>query len=214
MLAAAVSLAVTPAAENAMAAHVKHKAPVKCSFAHERVFAADVQAVIYGGEAYPEGPSGVFGCARGSKRSYYLGLASYGSPESAGGVVPMTLVGSVVAYDVASVVNVFPERSSEEIWVRNLATGKLLHRMPNGPPGRPGNVGIGETTAIVVKPDGSVAWIARASDELGGIQVRSADKTGSHLLAASPEIEPDSLALAGSTLYWTQGGRPMSASLN
>ncbi len=126
----------------------------------------------------------------------------------------MALVGPVIAYDVGSAFETLSEHSVEEIWVRNLATGKLLHRMPNGSPAKPGDVGIGDTTAIVVKPDGSVAWIARASKELGNIQVRSVDKTGSHLLAASPEIEPDSLALAGSTLYWTEGGKPMSASLN
>ncbi len=127
----------------------------------------------------------------------------------------MALVGPVVAYGVGRAFEVdLSGRIFEEVWVRNLATGKLLHRMPNGSPAEPGDVGIGDTTAIVVKPDGSVAWIARASTELGGIQVRSVDKTGSHLLAASPEIEPDSLALAGSTLYWTESGKPMSASLN
>ena len=198
-------------AATAMAAHTKHRAPSKCSLAHERVFTVDTQAIIYEAPAYPEGPSGVFGCARGSKRSYYLGLVPYGGPSGSGGVLPLALVGPVVAYGVGSA---FPEHSFHEVWVRNLATGKLLHRMPNGSPPEPGDVGIGDTEAIVVRPDGSVAWIATASDELGGVQVRSVDKTGSHLLAASPEIEPDSLALAGSTLYWTQGGKPMSASLN
>ena len=85
--------------------------------------------------------------------------------------------------------------------------------MPNGSPAEPGDVGLGETTTIVVKRDGAVAWINRASRELGSIQVRSVDATGSHLLAASPEIEPDSLALAGSTLYWAEGGKPFSATL-
>ncbi len=196
----------------ATAAHAKHMAPAKCSLAHERVLTADARAIIYEASAYPEGPPGVFGCARGSKRSYYLGLASYGGPSGSGGVVPMTLVGPVVAYDVGSA---SPEHSFHEVWVRNLATGKLLHRMPNGSPAEPGDVGIGDTTAIVVKPDGSVAWIVTAGQiQLGGVQVRSLDKTGSHLLAVSREIEPDSLALAGSTLYWTEGGKPFSASLN
>jgi len=84
--------------------------------------------------------------------------------------------------------------------------------MPNGSPAEPGDIGLGETTAIVVKSDGSVAWIVRTND---GPQVRFADKTGEHLLAAaSPAIDPNSLALAGSTLYWTQGGKPMSAALS
>jgi hypothetical protein len=40
------------------------------------------------------------------------------------------------------------------------------------------------------------------------------DKNGSRLLASSTEIDPSSLALAGSTLYWTQGGKSMSSPLN
>jgi hypothetical protein len=83
--------------------------------------------------------------------------------------------------------------------------------MPNGSPAEPGDIGLGDTAAIVVKSDGSVAWIVTTSD---GPQVRSVDKTGEHLLAASPEIDPTSLALAGSTLYWMQGGKPMSATLD
>jgi hypothetical protein len=189
------------------AARSRHNAPPKCPPANEGVVAADAQAVVY------EAGIGVFGCAYGSRRSYRFGPTSYGSATSgSGGTSPIVLAGPVVAYDTGT--SSMFGRSVEEIWVRNLRTGRLLHRMPNGSPGKPGDIGLGETTAIVVKGDGSVAWIVRAGAALGGIQVRSVDKTGSHVLAVSPEVDPDSLALAGSTLYWTQGGKSMSAKLD
>jgi hypothetical protein len=186
--------------------HTLHKAALKCPPANEGVVAADAQAVVY------EAGIGVAGCAYGAKRTYYFGLAPYGGPDGSGGVLPIALAGPVVAYGAGK--NFAFGHSFREIWVRNLRTGKLIHRIPNGSPAESGSIGLGVTEAIMVKGDGSVAWIVRAGTALGGIQVRSADKTGSHLLAASPEIAPESLALAGSTLYWTQGGKPMSATLN
>jgi hypothetical protein len=44
--------------------------------------------------------------------------------------------------------------------------------------------------------------------------VRAVDAAGDRLLADGNNIAPNSLALAGSTLYWTQGGAPQSASLS
>lgn len=208
----AMLFASIPAGATATTAHTKHK--TECPPTHEKVVAANAQAMIYEAPAYREGPGGVFGCAYGSNRSYDLGLVPSGGPSGSGGVVPIALAGKVVAYDKGKTSSL-SGRGSHEIWVRNLATGTLIHRMPNGSPAEPGDIGLGETTTIVVKPDGSVAWIVRAGNkQLGGIQVRSVDKTGEHLLAASPEIDPGSLAVAGSTLYWTQGGKPMSAVLN
>jgi len=40
------------------------------------------------------------------------------------------------------------------------------------------------------------------------------DKTGERLLASGVELEPASLALKGSLLYWTQDGKPFSAVLH
>jgi hypothetical protein len=205
------------------AARPRHNVTPKCPPANEGVVAADAQAVLYEASSivyeseehkFVEGQEEIFGCAHGAKRSYHIGLPPYGGPGESGGVGPVALVGPIVAYDVGERAGVVSTRSVEEIWVRNLRTGKLIHRMPNGAPSEPGDIGLGDTTAIIVKSDGAVAWMVRAGEKLGGIQVRSVDKTGSHLLAASPEIAPTSLALAGSTLYWTQGGKPMSAALS
>jgi hypothetical protein len=209
------------------AARLRHRVAPRCPPGNEGVMAAGAQVVVYkaGTSVYEpeehkfeEGPEEIFGCAHRAKRPYRLGPPLYGSATSGnGGVGSITLAGPIVAYDVGEVPGMEAlsnRRSVHEIWVRNLRTGKLIHRVPNGSPAELGDVGLGDTTEIVVKSDGSVAWIVRAGDTLGGIQVRSVDKTGSHLLAASSEIDPDSLALAGSTLYWMQGGKPMSAVLN
>jgi len=67
---------------------------------------------------------------------------------------------------------------------------------------------------IVAKSDGAVAWIVESRTYEDGYQVHAVDRTGSRLLAVCSDIEPHSLALAGSILRWTQGGKPMSASLN
>jgi hypothetical protein len=42
-------------------------------------------------------------------------------------------------------------------------------------------------------------------------EVRAQDRQGVRLLAPGTDIAPGSLALANDTLYWTQGGQPVSA---
>jgi hypothetical protein len=130
-----------------------------------------------------------------------------------------TLSGSVVAYEASEG---DPTGADWIVIVRDLHTGKVLHRLPTGTPTNPNserepgsgrkNEGIGPASAIVVKSDGAVAWIVQASEN-GAYQVHAVDNTGSRVLADSAAIDPKSLALAGSTLYWIQGAKPMSATL-
>jgi hypothetical protein len=112
--------------------------------------------------------------------------------------------------------------------VRNLRTGRIVHRPATGPLNtytthaykgpEPGDyVGVGPAVDIVVRRSGSVAWIAQnfGLDKLAaGYEVHVLDKRGSRVLAASPAINPSSLALTGSTIRWTQAGKRFSASLN
>jgi hypothetical protein len=102
------------------------------------------------------------------------------------------------------------------VLVRDLRTGKVLHEVPTGTPKvpKPGLVGAGATTVIVVKPDGAVAWIMETEFMPNEYEIHALDKAGSRMLASGADIAPSSLALAGSTLYWTQAGKPFSASLN
>src|SRR4029077_17139210 len=102
------------------------------------------------------------------------------------------------------------------------------------PPAR--YIGVGNVVALVLKSDGSVAWIAddyMRSITPGGtgppyFDVYAVDRSGTRLLASGTDVDPSSLALsvggnnigmssrsvAGSTLYWTQGGKPFSTTLN
>jgi len=204
------------AASSATAVHDHHnKMPMMWPPGHTRSITADAQAQIYEAPmslAYPEFLS-VYGCSYGHKRSYFFGPVPYGSPSGAGGISREILNGPNVAYE-----EVENKPCCQHWWVvvRDLSDGHVLHRLPTGIPIKPEplSVGIGLAVSIVVKRDGSVAWIVETGEEEGRYQVHAVDKSGSRVLASSPDIDPTSLALAGSTLYWTQGAQPFSAPLN
>jgi hypothetical protein len=128
-----------------------------------------------------------------------------------------TLAGAIAAYEAASASGAQGQAKtiSWRVVVRDLRSGRVLHDVPTGTPkANPFAVGVGRTLEIVVKSDGAVAWIAQAPPYEGTYQVHALEKSGSRLLASGAEVDPSSLAIGGSTLYWTQGGKPMSAPLN
>lgn len=176
--------------------------------------AIDTQAQVYGFVAKLAERPYYYGCVYGHK-PYRLGVVP---EESSGGVEFLTLNGVMVAYQEGAF-NKYTPLASWIIAVRNLLTGKIVHRIPTGAyMGTEGSTGIGSAEAIVVKSDGSVAWIATDSEEKAAThgpyyQVHAVDKAGSRVLAAGSMIEPHSLALAGNTIYWTEEGKPLSASL-
>jgi hypothetical protein len=211
------------------AARPRRKTPFECPPKNEGVVAADATAVVYKALEVPD----IFACANSAKRAYYLGRESYGGRFGSVETGPVALAAAVVAYHIGESPLTGP--SIDEIRVRNLRTGKLLRRLSSGSPLTSGNSGLGNTMAIVVKSDGSVAWttywletgplrVKQCPPECapGGPQyewekvytaVHVSDKLGSRLIASGENVEPHSLALTGSTLYWTQGGKPMSAVL-
>lgn len=134
----------------------------------------------------------------------------YGAP--CGGPQREVLDGAFVAYEDGGGGQA---TNTYLVVVRNLRTGRVIHKLPTGTPAtpRPSWVGIGPTTALVVKSDGAVAWIVETGYPTE-YQVYAVDKSGSRMLASGANIEPYSLALASNTLYWTQGGLPASGSLN
>ena len=167
----------------------------------------------------PEGPDYV-GCAFASRRQFVLGAETTCSATGCSGTENIALAGTVVAYeefgqgfDVAS-------RTGAGQWnlvVRDLRTGRVLHDVLTGTmsPLRTGYRGIGPTSDVVVKPDGSLAWIAVGAigPEYGIYQVHALDASGARTLAVGPSIGRTSLALAGGTLYWSEGGHAASAPL-
>jgi hypothetical protein len=216
--------ALAPAAQSATS---RRRASPKCPPAHSTEVVADKQAEVYlapRNREYPEDLS-VYGCSFRYRRSYVLGPLPQlpGSPGGSGGGVELeTLAGPAVAYEEGSG---GPGGAEYVVNVRDLRNGKVLHSVPTGtyihhePPAIKEGlvqrfVGIGPARAIVVKSDGAVAWIVQTLPEEGTYQVHALDGSGSRVLAEGPEIDPSSLALGGSTLYWTQNGKPASTTLH
>ena len=127
------------------------------------------------------------------------------------------LAGTITAYERASIGGALSGNAEYFVVVRDLRTGRILHYVPTGESisPLPGIVGDGPVIAIVVKSDGAVAWTVD-TEESGGnsYHVHALDKNGQRVLASGADIDPHSLALAGSTLYWAQGGKPFSTTLN
>lgn len=146
-----------------------------------------------------------------------LGIPPVGGPTGSAATLMFTLAGAVVAFEKVDDTELHPgSREEDEIIVRDLRDGKTLHRLPTGTSTTPPeheDVGVGGATAIIVKSDGAVAWIVAVRGTKTEYQVHAVDATGSRVLATSTEIVPSSLALAGSTLYWTEAGKGMSAAL-
>ena len=77
---------------------------------------------------------------------------------------------------------------------------------------------IAEVRSLVLTPTGSVAWIGTTFDPTGNIVPGYTVAKSEHgappvVLESSADIDPESLALAGSTLYWLSGVSAKSATL-
>lgn len=220
---AAISmLAVLLALTSVSAARTGRKTPARCSPNHAHIIAADAKAEVFEAPEPPGPPEylGVWGCVYGH-RAYFLGPLPYSSSGGGGGLEHEGLAGPIVAYE-ESVTSGRAGTAGMGEWhvvVRDLNNDRLLHRVPTGipTPQNPLLVGAGFTSAIVVKTDGAVAWIVEYPVEGGATnyEVHALNETGApRLLASATNIGPTSLALAGSNLYWSQGGQAASALLD
>lgn len=194
---------------------------VPCRPGKAKLIAADTQAVVYLGRVAE--PSHIrvpvyLGCLRSGRRAYEVGGPGVGSSSVVAGTRHMVLAGQIVAWEQWSSIGMGEPKEKEwRVFVRDLRSGRVLQKLATGATTVPEWTGVGPTTQIVVSASGAVAWIARVEDEQGhqhGYEVHAADKAGARLLASGTSIEPDSLALAGRTLYWTQEGKPSAAALN
>jgi hypothetical protein len=235
-----LTLAVVPAA-GASTGRGTHKNPAKCAPRRQVLF-ADAQAQVY--YAREEDFFNIRACEYGQRGSVFVATCNReeGVVTCARGA-NITLAGSIVAYEYAiSSYNkyLFEEKPFNKwyVEVQDLRTGHVLHKVPTGAALKPEprSIGTGSVVKLVLKSNGSVAWIANDGQRTGSepppevpyLNVYALDKTGIRLLAAGNGIDPASLALsdggvnasltgrpvAGSTLYWTQGGKAFSSSLN
>jgi hypothetical protein len=190
-------------------------ATVECPPSKSHVMLADAQAALYSVVEpvglYHNREVRIWGCTYGHK-SILLGGIELCDGSPCGGPERETLAGPLVAYQDGSGGEL---SRTYVVVVRNLHTGEVIRRAPTGTlvPPQPSVIGVGPAVSIVAKPDGAVAWITETGYPTE-YQVHEVDNSGSRTLASSREIEPFSLALAGSTLYWTQNGQAMSAPLN
>lgn len=191
-------------ASDARTRHAKrHYCPKVGKFA----LAADAQAEVY--EAEGRYKREMFACAYASGRAHALGPTPY--PNSGGGVEKETLSGSIVAYEEFAEGEKYekfaggPTSSYSRVIVLNLRTGRVVHRANS----------MGSFVQdMVVKSDGTAAWIANLRVQPEENEVVALDKTGTRTLASGPGIAPSSLTLTGSTLYWIESGHTASAILN
>ena len=154
----------------------------------------------------------VFGCSYGHLHSYVLGgppkCNTAGPCES---VERETLAGPLVAYQE------FQSTSCCTRWlvmVRDLRTGRVIRRLPTGSanPHEPLLVGNGQRTVAIAREERRLGCLdQRIQLYSAEYEVHAVDRSGSRVLSAGADIDPHSLALAGSTLYWIQAGKPMSA---
>ena len=187
-----------------------------CVPKHSHLIAAGTRGqVFFAPEPGEGGAEAVYGCAYGRKHSYLLGKPTDCGSHGCVALERETIAGTFVAYEESLSGGVGSSEFSYLVLVRDLRNGRILHRLPTGVPAsnNPELVGDGMTTAIALKSDGAVAWILESGVEPSEYQVHADDKKGNRVLATGANISPHSLALAGSTLYWTQGGKPFSATL-
>jgi hypothetical protein len=210
-------LAAVGVAAAASAASPANKAQGACRPGHPRLIIAGTEVQVYAGHIPGDFPEylGFYGCVYGSPHSYGLGTPyGCGGGGPCGGTRKLTLAGPTVAYERYYSAEGGP--SEFEVIVRNLRTGQFLHKVPTGTRKvpNPEAIGIGGVVWMVVKPDGAVAWIAQTVAEEGRFQLHAVDATGSRVLATGASIDPTSLALAGSTLYWRQASKTYSTELH
>ena len=188
-------------------ARIRHARHPHCPRVGKFALVADAQAEVY--EAEGRYRREMFACAYASGHAHALGPTPY--PNSGGGVEKETLGGSIVAYEEFVEGEKYdkfagaPTSSYSRVIVLNLRTGRVVHRANS----------MGSFVQdMVVKSDGTAAWIASLRVQPEENAVVALDKTGTRTLASGPGIAPSSLTLTGSTLSWTESGRTASAVLN
>ncbi len=227
-------LACIATLEAAGGAKASAGSPFGCAPKHARLLAADTEAQVYLVQAGHGSPI-IGACVIGRRHKYVLKsptLCSHARRRTASSIGfcisshVYRLAGPVVAYADASISEVTEEDTPTEVIrgfslvVRDLANDRLLHDITAARHTARGPLSASALGAgsFVVKSDGAVAWVEEgltvAPAGAPTYELRALDRTGTRVLATGPTIEPNSLALAGSNLYWTQSGQAFSSQLN
>jgi hypothetical protein len=203
LLAAVTAFAALAAsAATSSSAVVAAGGPVTCAAADSTIIAQSSGAQVY------KLDSTAYGCTGHSGQSYKLGSTSFclGSPLAQ----PFALAGTVVAYGLETC---GIDTSSAVVVVERLTTGLVLHSDAMTSTGLVEQHG--SPAAVVVKPNGSDAWVGVERSITGQrlIQVYRHDSRGLVLLDSGPAVHPSSLTLRGSRLTWRHGSHKRHATL-
>lgn len=195
----AAIVAVTAACGSGAARAESH-----CGPSGARTMATDSVARVYsiGGTVY--------GCSDASGHSYTLATdqSRLGQPHI--GKVALAGVDAAFSETRSGV-----DTASSTVTVRRLDTGRTLRSLaavtqPVGPES------FQSVQSLVVKPDGSTAWIV-VTDSIvrhrSQIEVDRADRRGEATLDTGPGINASSLRLSRSVLSWRDGGGARTSTL-
>lgn len=179
-----------------------HAAPA-CGPASARTIAADTPARVYAtaGEAY--------GCVRGETRAYLLGTT--GDISGVAHIETVRVAGHLVAYGLRTN---GVDTGHVTINLRDLGPGTLIAQRPATT--RIGIEGFQSIESLVLKADGSLAWISTARSIGKPTFVRQLlrlDRQGFRVLDSGPDLDATSLALDGSIITWDHGANARSATL-
>ena len=184
---------------------------VPCPARGAKVLASSNRGVVYEG-SNAENELEVFGCARGSTRRYAFGTAERFSSSGGGGVARERVAGVFAAYERFSAEpseTPYHGGSVAELIVRNLKTGRIVHKVPTAPATIANTIGRGPVYELALGASGAIGWIVTGLRP-GEREVRAVDRTGEHVLASGSGIAPHSLQLHGSRLSWSQDGKRSS----
>jgi hypothetical protein len=155
-----------------------------------------------------------YGCHYGRGRAYALGDRNGEESADFNELNFLQVAGAFAGYERLTTGRLGSLSRSTTI---NLRTGRFVRDVYNG--GGP-SAPVVEVTDLELRRTGSMAWItqSRDSDVSGPLpiqyEVRAGVRSSSFaLLDAGPDVDPRSLALEGTTLYWTRAGVRRSAAL-
>jgi hypothetical protein len=196
LIGACVCLALTAATP----AQARKHRPNRCAMRASTTIAANSQVRVFRRETVSTVT--VYACRYGRGKRFTLGRADTADGQGENTYLE-TVAGSVVAYaiqpfDDSQRYNPDFEGFSTTIHVLHLKTG--LDTSAVAVP----NVPSSSASALVLHPNGSAAWTAKAGSAID-LRRLSIDGKAS-LISSGADIDGTSLALGGSTLYWTQAG--------
>ncbi len=184
-------------------AHSAFAASAVCGPGMGHTLAENRQARVYSSHGR------VLGCIAGGRRTVVLGSAGFCIGQDR--IAPVVLSGELAAYGSE---RCGIDTGSTDVRVRRLSDGRRLAAATASD--APGAESYTTVTSLVLKPSGSVAWIATASS-LGThrslTQVRRLAAGKDVLLDSGARIDPRSLRLRRSNLTWRDGSSTRSARL-